>query len=502
MTSFIPKSIRDRFKKSAAKPVRQEIVSNLKKSLGDIVSTESDILKSHQRDSWALSEIQDFQGQEMPLPIAVVMAETTEQVSQTLKICNEAGVTVIPYGGGSGVCGAIKTEAGSVVLSMGNMSGVVDLDKENQRATFWAGTNGLIAEEAVQEKGLTIGHWPQSVSISTVGGWVATKASGQYSTAYGNIEDIVMDMEAVLPDGSVLNTRQAPRAAAGFDLRQMFLGTEGTHGIVTKVTFSLREKPEASKGQAFHFSNFESGINAMKEFIRDGWNPAVVRLYDETETQRHFGEAFPEGQSALLLLHEGPKDLVDVQTKNVKASCENAGGNEASQQVVEAWLQKRNKVPTFRELLEQGIVADTIEVSATWDKIPDLYDKVTSAVKAIPGVVMSSGHSSHSYRSGTNIYFTFAAMPGDKDIMQDVYNACWEATMNATIEVGGSIVHHHGVGRVRKDFLSEEIGGEGVELLRKIKSAIDPNNILNPGTLLPDKNTEASPSQNNQYRPK
>lgn len=465
----------------------QEVAAILKDKLGAIVSTDAQVLKNHQHDLWSLSAIHDHQGKQDPLPVAVVMPETTEQVAQAMKICHEAGIPVVPYGGGSGVCGAIKAEDGVVMMSMAKMSGLIALDKKNMTATFWAGTNGMEAEKLAEKDGLTIGHWPQSIEISTVGGWIATKAAGQFSTAYGNIENMVMDLEAVLPDGTIINTKNVPRASAGFDLRQLFLGSEGMHGIVTKVSFSLRQMPESSKGQVFAFDTMEDGLEAMREFINAGWTPPVVRLYDTQETQRNFpGKCLP-GKKLLVLLHEGPKDLVDVQIKNVKAICEKHNGREKNPDIVDRWLEKRNKVPTFSELLEKGIVADTIEVSATWDKVPALYKNVMEAVNSVPGVALVGAHSSHSYRSGTNLYFTFAAMPADAAGMEDTYKLCWEKTMRAVINSGGSIAHHHGIGRVRKDFLKEEIGEEGVELLRKIKQAIDPKGILNPGLLPPPK---------------
>ncbi len=477
---------RDQFKKSAKSVKNKNTVDILKSELGYIVHTDNDTLKSYQRDRWSLSEIEDFHGKKNPLPAAVVMPETTEQVSRVLKLCNKNNIPVVPYGGGSGVCGSIKAEEGIVILSLEKMSGLVNLNKKNMTATFWAGTNGKVAEDATEAEGLTIGHWPQSIDISTVGGWIATKAAGQYSTAYGNIEDMVLDLEAVLPDGSVINTKQAPRTAAGLDLRQLFLGTEGTHGIVTKVSFSLRELPEASQGQTFSFNTLEDGLDAIRSFMNAGWRPPVVRLYDADEAQAHFPGKSTPGKPLLLLLHEGPKDLVEVQAKNIKSLCEKIGGQEEDASAVDQWLTKRNKVPSFRELIEAGIVADTIEVSATWDKVPGLYQKVTEALKAVPGVALVGAHSSHSYRSGTNLYFTFAAQPQDPAKMEDTYKACWNAAMKATIEAGGSISHHHGIGRVRKDFLQDEIGEQGVELLKKIKAAIDPKDILNPG-LLPEK---------------
>jgi alkyldihydroxyacetonephosphate synthase len=313
---------------------------------------------------------------------------------------------------------------------------------------------------------------------------------------------MILDLEAVLPDGSIINTKQAPRAAAGFDLRQLFLGTEGTHGIITKVSFSLRKLPEKSLGQAFAFNDMNDGLKAIQSIVQSGWKPPVVRLYDPTETQRHFPNQFKHGQSSLFLIHEGPKDLVKVESNQCKTISKANGAKPVSSKLVEQWLNHRNKVPTFRELLEQGIVADTIEVSAPWSKISDLYNNVVNDLNGVQGVVMASGHSSHSYSTGTNLYFTFAAIPKDKNEMSDVYKQCWDAAMKATIKSGGSIVHHHGVGRVRREHLEEEIGIDGIKALHKIKNALDENSILNPGLFKLDNKKLKSNRLKTNYKPK
>jgi alkyldihydroxyacetonephosphate synthase len=373
-----------------------------------------------------------------------------------------------------------------VVLSTRGLDGLIALDSKSLIARFGAGTLGSEAEALVQEAGLTIGHWPQSIALSTVGGWIATRAAGQYSTAYGNIEDIVFALEVVLPDGSVLRTRDTPRAAAGPDLRQLFLGSEGTLGVVTEVSFALRPLPEASRGQAFHFESLEAGLEPIRLALREGWAPPVVRLYDAPESQRHFGDHCPEGRAALLLLHEGPEARVAAELDAVAAVCTQAGGIDLDRACVDTWLEHRNQVPTFRELLERGLVVDTIEVAATWDRVAGLYHEVLKSVGAVPGVRLVSGHSSHSYRAGTNLYFTFVARPDDPADMASTYDECWRRTMQVALAHGAGIAHHHGIGRVRRDYLGGELGAEGVALLRALKRTLDPDGLLNPGALLPD----------------
>jgi alkyldihydroxyacetonephosphate synthase len=465
---------------------RHSFVSRLTETFGDRVRSDETTLASHARDWWVLSDLQDLEGSFDARPCAVVEARSTEDVARVLQLAREAAVPVITRGGGSGVCGGVRARGGELVLSTRGMDGLVELDATDLLVTFRAGTNGLEAEERVQRDGLTIGHWPQSIALSTVGGWVATRAAGQFSTAYGNIEDVVHDLEVVLPDGAVLRTRRTPRAAAGPDLRQLFLGSEGTLGVVTEVTFSLRPLPEVSVGQSFHFASFDDGLAAIRAWIGAGWRPPVVRLYDEREAERGFGEHCPAGRAFALLLHEGPTALVDVQLAGVRALAATHGGVEAGDAAVQHWLGHRNQVPGFRGFLEKGIILDTIEVAAPWGRVKAVYDGVVGSLSSVPNLLVASAHSSHSYRSGTNLYFTFAARPSDRAEMAATYTECWRRTMEATLAAGGGIAHHHGIGRVRSGFLGREIGATGVDLLRRMKHALDPDGLLNPGVLLPE----------------
>lgn len=467
-----------------------DIVAALQEALGNRVLTDADTLDAHRYDYWVLAEIREFLDQGAPRPRAVVRAASTEDVAQTLRICRAERAPVIPFGGASGACGAIEANPDSIVLSTRGLDGLVRLDDRNLTATFRAGTLGLEAENRVQQDGLTIGHWPQSIDVSTVGGWVATRAAGQYSTAYGSIEDLVLALEVVLPDGSVLRTRETPRASAGPDLRQIFMGSEGTLGVITEVTFSLRPLPEASTGQAFHFASFEAGLEAIRRFMRNGWRPPVVRLYDAQESKRTFSNWCPEGRNLLLLIHEGPASAVKAQFDAVAELCGAEGGEAADAACVDNWLEHRNVVPTWRELIESGFVVDTIEVGCTWDLAPRLYDEVTRSLREVPGVIVASSHSSHSYRSGTCLYLTFAARFKDRERMPEVYRECWERTMRGCVAVGAGIAHHHGIGRVRRGWLADEVGDTGVELLRALKRALDPDGLLNPGVLLPPSEAE------------
>ncbi len=463
------------------------LVERLRDRLGERVKTDDETLNAHRHDTWVLAQLLDLEGNPGPVGRAVVFPETTEEVAHVLRTCREARVPVVPYGGGSGVCGAIRVGEGAIVLSTRGLDGLVDLEDAPMLASFRAGTMGIEAENRVQEDGYTIGHWPQSVEISTVGGWVATRAAGQFSTAYGSIEDVLFGLEVVLPDGAVLRTPRTPRSSAGPDLKQLFMGSEGLYGVVTEVTFSLRRLPEAQRAQSFHFGTLEEGIEATRLLLREGWRPPVVRLYDAAESARHFGEWCPEDRAFLILLHEGPKGAVQVAADGATGIAGRTGGIPSEPEAVDHWLKDRNRVPGFREFLERGIILDTVEVAATWDRVGALYDRVTESLRKVPGILVASAHSSHSYRSGTNLYFTFVARPESRSDMAQTYRECWRRIMTETRAVGGGIAHHHGIGRVRREALGEEIGPVGVGLLRSIRDALDPDGLLNPGSLLPDR---------------
>ncbi len=460
------------------------LLDDLRAALGDRLRLDDAALDAHRHDAWALSQIRSQRGDPPPRPLAVVAARSAAGVQATRRLCRAAGVSVVPFGAGSGVVGGVSTAADQVVLSTAGMSGLVSLDDTDLTATFLAGTRGDVAEAICQEAGLTIGHWPQSIALSSVGGWVATRASGQLSTGYGNIEDIVLDLEVVLPDGALLSTRRVPRAAAGPDLRHLFLGGEGTTGVITAVTFSLRPLPEARQGAAFHFASLDDGLDAIRRIVRAGWRPTVARLYDDAESRRQFDAWCPDGRHILLLHHEGPAGLVAAQEAGCAAICQRTG-TPTDVAAVESWLAVRNHVPTLGQLSAIGLVVDTIEVSATWGRIGAVYAAVTASLRDVPELVAVSAHASHAYRSGVNLYFTFVASPPQRADMERVYTECWRRTMAATAAAGGGISHHHGIGRVRRDFMPEELGEAGVSVLRRVKAALDPDGLLNPGVLIP-----------------
>ncbi len=460
-------------------------IDALRDLLGDeLVRTDADLLATRRHDYWAASHLREWRGEPMGEPGCVVRPTAPEQVQELLRYASRQRIAVMPFGLGSGVCGGVLPNDDVVLLDLSTMTRTRRIDEHDLLATFDAGKNGLEAEEEVAARGLTIGHWPQSIAVSSVGGWVSTRASGQFSTAYGNIEDLVYSIEAVLPNGDLVHLGTAPRAAAGPDLRHVVMGAEGTMGVVTGVTFSLRRQPEVRRCTAFAAPDMPTGIEAQRRIIGADWRPPVMRLYDHSEVRRNFPDHVVDTSGALLMVHEGPAVRVEAEVGDVTRIATASGLTPMDASVTEEWLTKRNHVPTWSDFFEMGAVVDTIEISAPWSRIDAVYDAVLASLGEVPGIANASAHSSHVYRSGINLYFSFAVL-AEPEEMEARYFECWHRTMEATAANGGGIAHHHGSGRLRVPYLHHDLGAAGIDLLRTLKRAVDPAGIMNPGNLIP-----------------
>jgi len=462
------------------------IVDRLRTSLGDRVSTDAEALSTRRHDYWMLSQLDDLQGRGAPLPACVVRPADLSDVVAVVNACRETGTPLVPFGLGSGVCGGVLVPRDAVVLDMGAMQKTRSIDERNLLASFDAGVRGSDAEATLAARGLTLGHYPQSIGVSTVGGWVATRAAGQFSTGYGNVEDVLFSLEAVLPNGEVVTTRGTPRASAGPDLRQLLLGSEGTLGVVTGVTFSIRRTPEKRILAAYHVPTMAAGFEFQREMMQRGLAPAVLRQYDSIEAQRMFSKWARGEDSLLLVVHEGAAEKTEAEASAVSRLSARFRADPSDPEATEHWLAERNHVPSFKQFLDNGVIVDTIEIAATWDRIEGIYDAAVESLRAVSGMLTASAHSSHAYRSGINLYFTFAARPERAESMREVYLDCWRRVMRATVDGGGGIAHHHGIGRVRREWLKDELGDVGVSALCAVKRAFDPTGFMNPGALLPE----------------
>lgn len=432
------------------------------------------------RDWWPLSMHWALAGEVPRRAAAVVRPTTTQQVAAVLAACHRRRVPVTPAGGRSGVCGASVPVFGGVVLDLTGLSCIAEVDAVSGLVEVGAGTFGPDLEDTLREQhGLTVGHFPQSFDLATVGGWVACRGAGQYSTRYGKVEDMVAGLEVVLADGRVVCTGGAPAAATGPDLTQLFVGSEGTLGVITRVWLRAHPRPEAERRSAHGFPTFAAGLEACRRILRRGATPAVLRLYDGPESARSHGGDGTE--CTLLVLDEGDPSIVEAAMAVVAEECDRAGARRLTDELVEAWMHHRNDTSALQALTRKGFVVDTMEIAAPWARLPVLYDSVTRAMLEVEHARAATCHLSHSYLDGACLYFTFAATP-PADQVEPTYVALWDAGQRAVLAGGGNLSHHHGVGLNRARFVPEALGA-GLDVLVALKQALDPHGVLNPGKL-------------------
>jgi alkyldihydroxyacetonephosphate synthase len=458
--------------------VADDVLERLR-SAGAEVDTDAAVRAEASRDWWPGAMTWATEGKVAALGAAVVRPTATDQVAAVLAICNEARIPVTAAAGRSGVCGASVPVHGGVVLDLCGLSGIVDVDATSLVLDVAPGTFGDHLESQLRaEHGVTLGHWPQSVALSTVGGWLACRSAGQLSTRYGKIEDMVLGLDVALADGRVIHTGGAPRSAVGPDLTQLFVGSEGTLGIICGSRLRLHPAPIAERRGAWVTDSFEHGLDLLRAVVQRGATPAALRLYDPTEADRtyHTGE-----KALLLVVDEGDPTIVDAAMA-VVADVMAAGGAEPSDAAhVEHWMGRRNDVAALEALISKGYTVDTMEVAGSWSALPGIYRATVDALTAVEGTIAASAHQSHSYSSGGCVYFTFAGQVAP-DRRDAYYRDLWDAGQRAVLANGGALSHHHGVGLNRSRFVAEALGGAH-DVLVSTKHALDPHGILNPGKL-------------------
>lgn len=457
--------------------VPDALVAALEATGAEVVS-DATIRADASRDWWPLAMGWALDGQVANLAALVVRPSEAGQVAEVLRRCNDARVPVTAAGGRSGVCGASVPVHGGVVLDTTRLDGIVSVDATSGLLDVHAGMFGNELESALRhEHGVTLGHWPQSIELSTVGGWLACRSAGQYSTRYGKIEDMVVGLDVALADGTMLTTGGSPRAAVGPDLTQLFVGSEGALGVITGARLRVRPAPEHERRAAFGFTSFADGLEACRRILRAGATPAVLRLYDEAETARsHGGDG---ATAALLVLDEGHRTLVDATFAVVEGHLD--GVRRLDDAVVDHWLVHRNDVSALEALTRKGYVVDTMEVAASWTALPAVATATRDALLAA-GALVASCHLSHSYPDGACVYFTFAATPESAE-REATYVSLWDAGVKAALDAGANLSHHHGIGLNRARYMRSAIGERGLAVLGALKQALDPHGILNPGKL-------------------
>ncbi|KAA1422163.1 FAD-binding oxidoreductase [Mumia zhuanghuii] len=445
---------------------------------------------------WSTPDILKLRaGDASDAPDLVVRPRTHDEVVAVLQLCSDARVAVVPYAGGTSVVGGLAPERdgfrGVVALDVGRLDALVALDEVSRTATLEAGMRGPRAEELLNAEGFTLGHFPQSYEGASIGGYAAARSAGQSSAGYGRFDDMVVGLVLATPRGT-LEIGTAPKSAAGPDLRQLVLGSEGVLGVITSVTVRVRPVPTARVFEGWRFPSFEAGEEALRRLVQDGPLPTVLRLSDEAETAINLSDPSggPTGEASGCLAivgYEGGTDEVESRRAAATAVLEECGGVSAGTEAGEKWRTGRFHGPYLRDpLLDAGAFVETLETVTWWSNVSRLKTAVTEAIQTAlgtqgtPAIVLC--HISHVYETGASLYFTVACAQGEDALAQW---AVAKAAANAAIRTAGAAIsHHHGVGTDHRDTYEEEIGPLGVDILRAVKATLDPAGVLNPGVLV------------------
>ena len=446
------------------------------------------------------------------LPDVVVYPSNEAQIAKLFDLSMNGDFVVVPYGGATSVVGGVDVPSGgqaAVCLDFRRMNKILSIDEKSLLADVQPGCLGPEVERALGSVGLTLGHFPQSFEFSSVGGWVATRGAGYESTRYGKIEDMVESLRLVTPQG-MIETPRVPASAAGPDIREILVGSEGAIGLITRVSLRLRKAPESKEYVGVLFRNFEDGVEAVRTMVQKDIVPNVVRLSNPSETEasivlsRRDGVSYVEkvggwflkkrgylgASGALMILgFEGSDERVGLERKLAVASCKRFGGFSLGEGPGRMWYKERFELPYLRdELMEMGIMIDTLETATTWSQLSTLHSQIMAAFRGAFEALSVSGfamaHMSHVYRTGASLYFTFMAQQ-----LMGREEEEWHLIKNKVTDVivasGASLSHHHGIGLEHVKWMEPYWGPLGIRILKSIKHELDPKGIMNPGKLVP-----------------
>ncbi|WP_082690731.1 FAD-binding oxidoreductase [Mycobacterium sp. M26] len=430
-------------------------------------------------------------------PDAVLLPADEDQIAAVLAYCTEHGIAVVPFGGGTSVVGGldpIRGQFGSVIsLDLRRLDALHWLDETSSEAELGAGVTGPDAERLLGERGFSLGHFPQSFRFATIGGYAATRSSGQDSAGYGRFNDMIRGLTVVTPVG-VLDLGRAPETAAGPDLRELFSGSEGVFGVITRVRLRVHPVPAAVRYEAWSFPDFSTGAAALRAVTQTGTGPTVMRLSDEAETGVNLATTGSIGEQTItggclgITVFEGTPEHAESRHAETRAVLEANGGTSLGEGPARAWEHGRFDAPYLRDsLLAAGALCETLETATTWSNLPVLKAAVTEALttslaeSGTPALVMC--HISHVYPTGASLYFTVVA--GQRGDVTEQWRAAKVAACEAITRVGATITHHHAVGADHRPWMTAEVGELGVKVLQAVKQAVDPAGILNPGKLIP-----------------
>lgn len=437
---------------------------------------------------------------DVPSPIAIVYPQNTEQVSKLLMFCNQNGINVIPRGGKTATEGGLENwKENTIVIDALYLNKIINIDTYNAQATVQAGVALQSLEDELRKVGFTTGHSPQSKPVAKYGGLVSTRSIGQFSTLYGGIEDMVVGLECVFPDGHIARIKNVSRRAGGPDIRHIAIGNEGSLCFITEVTIKIfKYYPENNRFYGYLVKDVDTGIKILREVIVNGFRPSVSRIYSEEDAAQHFYH-FYENKCVLVFMAEGPKGIVQATCESIEEAVTKFGDGVVKQvdsQLIEVWFNHLNWSQKDIDDEVEGMIENdshagfTTEISADWETIPKIYNNVIERVRnefsRAHDITMLGGHSSHSYINGTNMYFVYNydihCAPEDEMIIY--HHPIQKIIVEETLKAGGSMCHHHGIGKYRSEWTLME-HGTAYYMLEKLKQAFDPNGIMNYGTIFP-----------------
>ncbi|NLG54930.1 MAG: FAD-binding oxidoreductase [Rhodococcus sp.] len=430
-------------------------------------------------------------------PDGVVIPGTENEITALLDYAAREGIAVVPFGGGTSVVGGIDPVRGQfeavISVDLRRFDTLLSLDEVSGEAILGAGVTGPRAEALLGEHGFSLGHFPQSFQYATIGGFAATRSSGQDSAGYGRFDDMIRGMRVITPAG-VLDVGKAPASAAGPDLVELFSGSEGTFGIITQVRLRVHQVPEVTRYEAWSFPDFATGAAALRAVEQTGSGPTVMRLSDEVETGINLATTDKIGDNQItggclaITLFEGTAEHALSRHEETRAVLLAHGATSLGEEPARLWEHGRFGAPYLRDsLLTAGALCETLETATTWSNIGTLKAAVTEALTSslaesgTPALVMC--HISHVYPTGASLYFTVVA--GQRGDTAQQWWAAKQKASDAMVTVGATITHHHAVGRDHKPWMNAEIGELGTAILRAVKDTVDPTGILNPGKLIP-----------------
>ena len=426
-------------------------------------------------------------GEPLGRPELVALPRDEAGVCAALELADEHRVPVVPWGGGSGTQGGAVPVRGGLLLDLSGLDRIVEIDERSLTVTAEAGVNGRRLERELNERGLMLPHYPASAEWATVGGYIAARGSGVLSTRYGKIEDLVLSLRVVLPGGEVIESVEVPRHAVGPELAQLFVGSEGTLGAITRATLRLAPLPAERRFATVRLPSIGAGIEAFRRALAAGHRPSVIRMYDDEATRLSLSPVVGEQLEGVctVLCFEGEPEAVAVEAERTLASVREQGGGELDPALAEAWWERRYEFYYPPHQPELPAIWGTIDVVASYSRIEGVYHALRAAVReryAHTGLQLRM-HFSHWYPWGTMIYARFVIPDGgDTERGVELHDRVWDDGIEAVFATGGVINDHHGVGLKLAPYMERQHGA-ALHAMRRIKAALDPNGIMNPGKL-------------------